>query len=96
MKSLKDIQSKLKSAKGHLERKYKVKRFGIFGSYSRGEEDKTSDIDILVEFKEPIGLEFVDLADELEVILNHKVDLVSRGGVKSKYLPYIEEDLIYV
>jgi len=39
-------------------------------------EFEESDLDILVEFNRPIGLDFVDLADELENILNLKVDLV--------------------
>lgn len=69
---------------------------GLFGSYARNEASKESDIDILVEFASPVGFEFVDLAIELEAILNHKVDLVSRKGVKPNMLPYIEKDLLYV
>jgi len=50
----------------------------------------------LVEFNKPVGIEFIDLANELESILNLKVDLVSRNGVKTKYFGSIENDLIYV
>jgi len=35
-----------------------------------------SDIDIMVEFSKPIGILFIDLADDLELLLKHKVDLV--------------------
>ena len=68
----------------------------IFGSYSRKEQNDSSDLDILVEFSDKIGIRFVDLADDLENIIGIKVDLVSKKGVKSKYLKSIDSDLIYV
>ncbi|MEL6534557.1 MAG: nucleotidyltransferase domain-containing protein [Bacteroidota bacterium] len=68
----------------------------IFGSRARGDYHTESDLDILVEFHASIGLGFVDLAEELEAILNTKVDLVSKGGLKPKYLEAIQEDLVYV
>lgn len=68
----------------------------LFGSYARKEQDNNSDLDILVEFTDQIGIRFIDLADELENILQQKVDLVSRKGVKDKYLSSISADLIYV
>jgi hypothetical protein len=69
---------------------------GIFGSYSRGDFKKNSDIDIIVEFEKSPGFEFIDLADELEVILNKKVDLVSKKAIKPKYLNYIYSEIKYV
>ena len=68
----------------------------IFGSYTRREQNDASDLDILVEFSERIGIRFVDLADDLEQIVGMKVDLVSRKGIKDKYLKSIDKDLIYV
>ncbi|HEY1871310.1 MAG TPA: nucleotidyltransferase domain-containing protein, partial [Chitinophagaceae bacterium] len=69
----------------------------LFGSYSRDSAiHGESDVDVMVEFSQPIGLAFVDLADEPEALLQLKVDLVSRGGIKSKYFTVIEPDLIYV
>ncbi len=76
--------------------KYHLTRIGIFGSFTRDDFKENSDIDILIEYEEPIGIEFIDLAEELERILNRKVDLVSRNGVKSKYFEEIRKDLIYV
>jgi len=53
--------SKLSQISEVLKEKFKVKEIGIFGSSVKGEERKRSDVDILVEFKEPIGLfEFID------------------------------------
>ncbi len=55
-----------------------------------------SDVDILVDFEKPVGVEFIDLADELEELLNLKVDLVSRGAFKPQYYREIEKDLLNV
>jgi hypothetical protein len=68
----------------------------IFGSYSRREQNDSSDVDILVEFSDRIGIRFIDLAEELEEIIGFKVDLVSKKGIKEKYLKSIDSDLIYV
>jgi hypothetical protein len=68
----------------------------IFGSYSRNEQDKNSDLDIVVEFNDKIGIRFIDLAEELEKLIGFKVDLVSRKGIKEKYFQRIKEDLTYV
>ena|SRR5260221_5635737 len=91
------ILSILKRAKPLLSEKYGVKDLALFGSYSRNEAlSGKSDVDVMVDFSQPIGLAFVDLADELEQLLQMKVDLVSRGGIKPKYFVVIEPDLIYV
>ena len=91
------ILSILKQAKPLLEKKYGVKDIALFGSYSRNTAiTLKSDVDVLVDFSRPIGIAFVDLADELEELLKMKVDLVSRKGIKPKYFSVIEPDLIYV
>jgi len=96
MKNLEQISNIISKNKEDLKKKYKVSRIGIFGSFSRNEATKESDVDILVEFSEPIGLDFVLLAEELELLLGNKVDLVSSKAVKPRLKKYIEEDLIYV
>ncbi len=85
----------IRRVKPSLQQKYGVKSIGLFGSFAREEATTESDIDLLVEFDRPIGIEFVDLADEIELILQRKVDLVSRNGVKKPYLKEIEKDLLY-
>lgn len=96
MTSLSDIKEILKSHKSRLSSKYGLNNIAIFGSYGRGEQTENSDIDILVDFIQPIGVEFIDLADELERILRVKVDLVSKNGVKPDYFKQIETELNYV
>jgi predicted nucleotidyltransferase len=91
------ILKKLSSAKPLLQEKYDIKSLALFGSYSRNTDVRTtSDIDVLVEFYNPVGIKFIDLADELEQMLQNKVDLVSRNGLMPKYYKAIEPELIYV
>ena len=75
----------LKTIKPELAQKYYVKQLGLFGSFARGEQSKASDVDILVEFRQPIGLfKFLELEERLESALDHKVDLVSRKALKPR------------
>jgi len=97
-KSLEEIKRILREHKPVLANKFYVKEINLFGSYVRGEETSSSDIDILVEFEKPIGLEIVDLKDYLEQILGVKVDVVSKKAVirKPRLWKYIREELISV
>jgi len=88
--------NRLRRIKPYLQREYAVKRVGLFGSTARGTHTDSSDVDILVEFARPIGIEFVDLSYLLEKELNRKIDIVSRGGIKDRYFKEIEKDIIYV
>lgn len=71
----------------------------LFGSYSRGEQNDESDIDLLVEldYSQPIGLEFIQMQIDLQNLLNQKVDLVSARGLSKYIRPIIEKEkqLIY-
>ena len=73
-----------------------VKKIGVFGSYSRGEETPESDIDVLVEFFEPLGWEFFDLKEYLEEILARKVDLVTENAIRPQMKEKILNEVIYV
>ena len=79
-----------------LREKYFVNSIGLFGSIVRDDFTSKSDIDIIVEFSKPVGIEFIDLANYMEVKLKKKVDLVSRNGVKEKYFHQIKSEIIYV
>ena len=96
MMTILNITSRLTAAKETYHQKYGVKTLALFGSFARGEQTMTSDIDILVEFDRPIGLAFIQLADELEQLLDAKVDLVTRRAIQPRMMKYIEPDLIYV
>ncbi len=96
MNNLDTIKAKLKTHKESLMAKYPIKSLAIFGSYAREEQKKSSDLDLMVEFNGKIGVEFIDLADELESLIGFKVDLVSKNGIKQNYFNQISSELIYV
>ena len=82
--------------KKELEKKYPISELGLFGSYARNDHNPESDIDILVDFNGRIGMEFISLALDLEDLFLTKVDLVSRKGIKPRYLSFVENNLIHV
>jgi uncharacterized protein len=91
------IISILKEHKPALLKKYPISEIGLFGSFARGDQHGESDIDILVDFKDQIdGFDYIRLAHEFEDIFHHKIDLVSRRGIKPQYLPFVERNLIHV
>ncbi|MFQ5629927.1 MAG: nucleotidyltransferase family protein [bacterium] len=96
MKTANEFKAILAQHKKKLQQDFHIKRLGIFGSYSRGEPTEDSDVDILVEFDQPIGLDFVELAYQLEDLLKIKVDLVSKKAIKPKMWKYLKDDVIYV
>ncbi len=92
--SIKDLLVKLKP---ELIEKYAISEIGLFGSVVRDDfSAATSDIDIIVDFSRPVGVEFIDLADYLEQKFKRKIDLVSKKGIKLKYYQAIESDIVYV
>jgi predicted nucleotidyltransferase len=94
---LKNTTETLQKLKPTLANLYNVNTIGLFGSIVRDDFiPETSDVDIVVNFIQPIGIEFVDLSFLLEKELNRKIDLVSLNGIKSKYFQEIEKDIIYV
>jgi predicted nucleotidyltransferase len=98
MKTLNEIKKILLEHKKELKEKYKVKTIGIFGSYARGEQKETSDIDILIDYYEPISLlKLIELENYLSELFGIKVDLITKNSIHNPYLKKsIEEDLIYV
>ena len=73
-------------------KKNKVNKAGIFGSYSRGEQKKNSDIDIVIniEDKNISLLGFIKLKLKLEEALNKKVDLVEYSEIN----PSMKENIL--
>lgn len=75
-----------------------VKRAYLFGSYARNEQDNESDIDLMVELDDMVGLyKFVGIQIGLEELLGKKVDLISTEGISPAIKPHIEKDkqLVY-
>lgn len=67
-----------------------IERAYLFGSCSRGEETKESDIDILVDLDKtkPVGLfQYVNMKLDLQDLLQREVDLVE----SRELLPFAQE-----
>lgn len=95
--TLQHIQQKLEKQKSHLLREYNVQRIGVFGSFARGDQTPTSDIDILVELSESIGLfRFVGLEHRLEELLGRDVDLVTPRALKPTIKDAVLRQVVYV
>ena len=88
----------------YLKEKYGVKQIALFGSFAKGTQSKSSDIDLLVQLERPLGFEFIDLACYLEDVLGRKVDLItfdhlqrSKENPRYKHLVTdVERTLAYV
>ncbi len=90
-----EIQKILKKSKPFLQSRFRVKELAVFGSYLRGTQKKGSDLDLLVEFTEPISLfEFIGLRDFLTDTIGVKVDLVMRDTLKSGIKEQITKEAI--
>ncbi len=78
-----DVKEILRRELPKLKSEFGVKRIGLFGSFSRGKQKQASDIDLLIEFDNPIGFKFMILAEYLENKLGRKVDILTPAGVQS-------------
>jgi hypothetical protein len=99
MMSLQTIQATLRQHLPQVQQKYHVQQMGLFGSFVRGEQTEASDVDVLVEF-EPSArfglLTFCQLENELSDLLNRKVDLVMKDGLKPRIGDRILQEVIYL
>lgn len=96
MKKYKEIKDIISEHKKELKEKFKVQEIGIFGSYVKGKEKEGSDIDILVEFAENMGLlEFIGLEYCLSDLIGVKVDLVMKTALKPRIGERILKKVVY-
>jgi len=92
-----EIINTLQSEKLFLKENYGVVSIGLFGSYAKGIEKQDSDVDFLVEFKEPSYSLLMGLYSYLENKLNSKIEIVRKGPhLSDRFLNTIKNDLIYV
>jgi len=74
-------------------RRYRVRSLRVFGSVARGTAGKASDIDLLVEFTEPVSLlHLVRLQRELSDVLGRPVDLVTEKALSPYMRPQVVAD----
>lgn len=76
-----------------VTQRYGVTNVRIFGSFARGEQRRTSDVDLLVDL--PDGMTILDLVGlklDLEERLHRKVDVIPADSIKRALRPYILAD----
>ncbi|MFN0188674.1 MAG: nucleotidyltransferase family protein [Bacteroidia bacterium] len=91
-----EIESKLQAIKPVLIDKFHVSTIGYFGSYSTGQQNEQSDLDLLVEFSQPVGWEFFTLERYLEQTMGLRVDLVTRNSLKEQIKESILNQVQYI
>ena len=80
-----------------MSKRYCVKELGIFGSYLQREQKNRSDLDLLVEFEEPIGLfDFISLENELTRLTGIKVSLVMKNALKHRIKDKVIKEALYI
>lgn len=74
-----------------------VKKTEIFGSFARGDFNKRSDVDLIVQLKTGFGMfAFVQLKRDLENKLGRKVDLLTSKSIHRLLKPHIDRDRVKV
>ena len=97
MRSKRDtILERLRAGLPALRREFPLRRMALFGSIVRDDATDGSDIDILVDVDPSIGIGFVTLADRLEELIGHKVDLISQRAIEPRLWKAIEPELVDV
>ena len=76
-----------------LSSEYGVKQIGIFGSLAKDESTESSDVDIIVELKDPVGFKFFKMIDYLEKLLGTKVDVLTTAGLDNIRIKKVADDI---
>ena len=92
-----DIINTLKAEKSFICNQYGVTEIGLFGSFATGTQNSGSDIDLLIEFREPRFEYLAGLTLFLEDKFKRNVEIVRKSShVKSRFFQRIEGSVIYV
>ena len=72
-----EVIERLRAHEHELHR-HAARSLSLFGSVARDEATAESEIDLPVEFEQPVGIfEFLELQEYLQCLLGAKVDLVT-------------------
>ena len=97
MKTFEEIKKVLQKHREEFREQYGLKEIGIFGSYVKGEQKESSDIDMLIELEKPIGfVRFMRLENALSQLLGVRVEMVTRKALKPHIGKRILQEVKYV
>lgn len=76
---------------------YHAQRAGVFGSYARGSQKPGSDLDLIVEFSQPVNLlDLIGLEQELTDALGIKVDLMTYESLHESIRPFVDKEVMFI
>lgn len=81
-----DVLQELRNHLPQFENLYGVTKIGVFGSVARDEPRKNSDIDVVVEMREPDLFYLVHIKETLEKNLRRQVDVIRYRDKMNRYL----------
>ena len=91
-----DVLKILREDKIFLQNNFGVRSIGLFGSYSKNNQDENSDVDFFVDINEPLVKNYFGLWSYLEKRLNKKIDLIRKGNhLREKFIRTVEKEIIY-
>jgi predicted nucleotidyltransferase len=82
-------------AQQEIKKRFHVKRIGLFGSFARGDEKETSDVDIMVEFEVPTFDNFMKLSFFLEDLFARRVELVTPDSLSPYIASYVKKEVVW-
>jgi len=92
-----DVIAKLTELKPTIAARYKVKEISLFGSFVRGEQGTSSDIDLLAEFEYNADLfDLIGLALYLEEIFQRPVDVVPKQALRAELRESVLQQIVTV
>ncbi len=91
----------LQENKEYLKRKYFLDKIGLVGSFSRGDFNENSDIDLIVYFNEEaknnrIYRLYIGLQQEIKDHFDRDVDIIANGRVLPAFKKKIQKEALYV
>lgn len=83
----------IKEKHNYLFSEYGVERVGLFGSIARETATEDSDIDLIVELRQPIGFKFVELVEYFERLFGKKVAVMTKGGLNNIRVKKVADEI---
>jgi len=94
-----DRKSIIQSIERFLERDGRIRKAWIFGSFARGDDNASSDIDLMIEEDDTKKFSYFDLADvqyHLEQLLQRKIDIGFANTIKRHAASHIAKDALLI
>lgn len=86
-----ELTNQLKRLKPELDRKFGVIKVGFFEDYIDTRHTENCEVNVLVEFRQPLGWKFFELKGWLEFKLDRRIDICTPRSLK----PAIKEEIIH-